>query len=45
MTPKKFDNKLEVFFHFLSMIPSIIGGIGKLFTGQGLDFPLDKESN
>ena len=27
------------------MIPSIIGGIGKLFTGQGLDFPLDEEGN
>ena len=27
------------------MIPSILGGIGKLFTGQGLDFPLDEEGN
>ena len=27
------------------MIPSIIGGIGKLFTGQGLDFLIDKEGN
>ena len=27
------------------MIPSIIGGIGKLFTGQGLVFPLDEEGN
>ena len=27
------------------MIPSIIGGISKLFTGQGLDFPLNEEGN
>ena len=25
------------FLPLLGMIPSIIGGIGKLFTGQGLD--------
>ena len=33
------------FLPLLGMIPSIIGGIGKLFTGQGLDFPLDEEGN
>ena len=27
------------------MIPSIIGEIGKLFTGQGLDFPLNEEGS
>ena len=27
------------------MIPSIISVIGKLLTGQGLDFPLDEEGN
>ena len=27
------------------MIPNILGGIGKLFTGQGMDFPLDEEGN
>ena len=27
------------------MIPSILGGIGKLFTGQGMDFPFDEEGN
>ena len=33
------------FLPLLGMIPSIIGGIGKLFTGQSLDFPLDEEGN
>ena len=34
------------FLPLLGMIPSILGGIGKLrFTGQGLDFPLDEEGN
>ena len=33
------------FLPLLGMIPSIIGGIGKLFTGQGLDFLLDEEGN
>ena len=33
------------FLPLLGMIPSILGGIGKLFTGQGIDFPLDEEGN
>ena len=41
----KSEMKSGGFLPLLGMIPSIIGGIGKLFTGQGLDFPLDKEGN
>ena len=44
-TPTTSGNGLQSggFLPLLGMIPSIIWGIGKLFTGQGLDFPLDEE--
>ena len=45
MAPPSSGNGLQSggFLPLLGMIASIIGGIGKLFTGQGLDFPLDEE--
>ena len=42
---KNSDCKSGGFLPLLGMIPSILGGIGKLFTGQGMDFPLDEEGN
>ena len=44
-TPTTSGNGLQSggFLPLLGMIPSIIGGIGKLFTSQGLDFLLDEE--
>ena len=42
---KNSDCKSGGFLPLLGMIPNILGGIGKLFTGQGMDFPLDEEGN
>ena len=39
------DYKSGGFLPLIGMIPSILGGTGKLFTGQGLDFPLDEEGH
>ena len=39
------DCKSGGFLPLLGMIPNILGGIGRLFTGQGMDFPLDEEGN
>ena len=40
---KRWNTSSGGFLPLLGMIPSIIGGIGKLFIGQGFDFPLDEE--
>ena len=45
ISSKNLQDKSDGFLPLLGMIPSIIGGIGKLSTGQGLDFPLDEEGN
>ena len=42
---KSWNTSSGGFLPLLGMIPSIIGGIGNLFTGQGLDFPFDEEGN
>ena len=42
---KNSDCKSGGFLPLLGMIPNILGGIGSLFTGQGIDFPLDEEGN
>ena len=42
---KNSDCKSGGFLPLLGMIPSILGGIGRLFTGQVMDFPFDEEGN
>ena len=39
------NDKSGGFLPLFGMIPKILGRIGKLFTGQGMDFPLDEEGN
>ncbi len=39
------DSHTGGFLPLLGMLPNLIGNIGKIFTGQGSDFPFDEEGN